>query len=772
MRVSPEVEIAFGLAASEAERRRHEFMSVEHLLFALLFDADCARVIQHSGGDVDSIRRKLDRFLDTEIPQVSDTVEVTPSPTVGFQRVVQRAAIHVRSAGKDEVKGRNILVAIFAEADSVAAHTLQEAGVTRFDVVNFISHGVSKAGGGVGESAELRKSPAAGEAEEEAEGAGTRDPLATYCIDLAQKALEGYIDPLIGRENEVERAIQILARRRKNNPLFIGDAGVGKTAIVEGIALRIHEKKVPEVLATARIYALDMGSLLAGTKFRGDFEERFKAVVNALERREGSILFIDELHTVMGAGSASGGTLDASNLLKPALSSGKIRCIGATTFQEYRSHMERDRALARRFQKIEVGEPSLAETALILKGLKSRYEEFHGVTFTADAIDAAATLAERYLRDKKLPDKAIDLLDEAGAAAKLAHGRGAKVDTADIESVVAKMAQIPPRQVSSSDKLQLRDLAETLGQAVFGQKQAIQEITAAIKLSRAGLRAPTKPIGSFLFTGPTGVGKTELAKQLAKALGIEFIRFDMSEYGERHTVSRLIGAPPGYVGFDRGGLLTDAVTKTPHAVLLLDEIEKAHPDVFNVLLQVMDHGTLTDNNGKPADFRHVILIMTSNVGARDLAATRMGFGERGKVGEDDKAFKNLFSPEFRNRLDARVQFAPLDPAVMRSIVGKFVKELEAQLSERRVTISLTDAAVDYLATKGYDRDFGARPLDRLMQDEVKRPLGDELLFGKLENGGHVEVDAVDGKLVFRNTPTITPARVEVIDDTVKKPTLN
>jgi ATP-dependent Clp protease ATP-binding subunit ClpA len=771
MRVSPEVEIAFGLAASEAERRRHEFMSVEHLLFALLFDADCARVIQHSGGDVDSIRRKLDRFLDTEIPQVSDNVEVTPSPTVGFQRVVQRAAIHVRSAGKDEVKGRNILVAIFAEADSIAAHTLQEAGVTRFDVVNYISHGVSKAGAGE-PSAEMRKSPSAAEAEEEAEGPSTRDPLATYCIDLAQKALEGYIDPLIGRENEVERAIQILARRRKNNPLFIGDAGVGKTAIVEGIALRIHEKKVPEVLAGARIYALDMGSLLAGTKFRGDFEERFKAVVNALERRDGSILFIDELHTVMGAGSASGGTLDASNLLKPALSSGKIRCIGATTFQEYRSHMERDRALARRFQKIEVGEPSLAETALILKGLKSRYEEFHGVTFTADAIDAAATLADRYLRDKKLPDKAIDLLDEAGAAAKLLHGRGAKVDTADIERVVAKMAQIPPRQVSSSDKLQLRDLAESLGTAVFGQKQAIQEITSAIKLSRAGLRAPTKPIGSFLFTGPTGVGKTELAKQLAKALGIEFIRFDMSEYGERHTVSRLIGAPPGYVGFDRGGLLTDAVTKTPHAVLLLDEIEKAHPDVFNVLLQVMDHGTLTDNNGKPADFRHVILIMTSNVGARDLAATRLGFGERGKVGEDDKAFKNLFSPEFRNRLDARVQFAPLDPAVMRSIVGKFVKELEAQLSERRVTITLTDAAVDYLATKGYDRDFGARPLDRLMQDEVKRPLGDELLFGQLEHGGHVEVDAVDGKLVFRNTATIQPTRVEVIDDATKKPTLN
>ncbi|HEX9296851.1 MAG TPA: ATP-dependent Clp protease ATP-binding subunit ClpA [Polyangiaceae bacterium] len=766
MRVSPEVEIAFGLAASEAERRRHEFMSVEHLLFALLFDADCARVIRHSGGDVDAIRRKLDRFLDTEIPQVSDAIDVSPSPTVGFQRVVQRAAIHVRSAGKDEVKGRNILVAIFAEADSVAAHTLQEAGVTRFDIVNYISHGVSKAG----ESLEARKTTTGGD-DEEAEGGGARDPLATFCVDLAQKAVEGYIDPLIGRQNEVDRAIQILARRRKNNPLFIGDAGVGKTAIVEGIAQRIHEKKVPESLGNARIYALDMGSLLAGTKFRGDFEERFKAIVNALEKRDGSILFIAELHTVMGAGSASGGTLDASNMLKPALSSGKIRCIGATTFQEYRSHMERDRALARRFQKIEVGEPSVAETSLILKGLKARYEEFHGVTFTDEAIEAAATLADRYLRDKKLPDKAIDLLDEAGAAQKLARGKGATVDVTDIEAVVAKMAQIPPRQVSSSDKLQLRDLAASLGAGVFGQKKAIQEIASAIKLSRAGLRAPTKPIGSFLFTGPTGVGKTELAKQLAKSLGIEFIRFDMSEYGERHTVSRLIGAPPGYVGFDRGGLLTDAVSKTPHAVLLLDEIEKAHPDVFNVLLQVMDHGTLTDNNGKPADFRHVILIMTSNVGARELAATRVGFGDRGKSGEDDKAFKTLFSPEFRNRLDARVQFAPLDPAVMKSIVRKFIKELEVQLAERHVTIALTDAAVDYLATKGYDPDFGARPLDRLIQDEVKRPLGDELLFGHLENGGHVMVGAAEGKLTFAFVSP-PPATSEDAAATPKKRSLN
>jgi len=761
MRVSPEVEIAFGLAASEAERRRHEFMSVEHLLFALLFDSDCARVITKSGGDVDAIRRKLDAFLDNEVPRATDLSDGAPSPTVGFQRVVQRAAIHVRSAGKDEVRGRNVLVAIFAEADSVAAHALQESGVTRFDVVNYISHGVSKTGGG----SEGRKSasangagssPDSDDGGDEGDSQPAKDALATYCIDLAKKAAEGYIDPLIGRDNEVDRAIQILARRRKNNPLFIGDAGVGKTAIVEGIALRIHEKKVPEVLASARIYALDMGALLAGTKFRGDFEERFKAVMNELETKEGSVLFIDELHTVMGAGSASGGTLDASNLLKPALSSGKIRCIGATTFQEYRSHMERDRALARRFQKIEVGEPSVADTVLILKGLQGKYEEFHAITYTPEAIEAAATLADRYLRDKKLPDKAIDLLDEAGAAAKLAHGKGAKVDAEAIERVVAKMAQIPPRQVSSSDKLQLRDLEATLGDAVFGQRKAIKEIASAIKLSRAGLRAPTKPIGSFLFTGPTGVGKTELSKQLAKALGIEFIRFDMSEYGERHTVSRLIGAPPGYVGFDRGGLLTDAVSKNPHAVLLLDEIEKAHPDVFNVLLQVMDHGTLTDNNGKPADFRHVVLIMTSNVGARDLATSRLGFGERGKVGEDDKAYKNLFSPEFRNRLDARVQFDPLDPSVMKNIVKKFIKELELQLAERKVTIELDDQAVAYLATKGYEPDFGARPLDRLVQDEVKRALGDELLFGKLEHGGHVVIGAADGKLTFAFTSTAAP----------------
>ena len=739
MRVSPEVEIAFGLAASEAERRRHEYMSVEHLLFALLFDADCAKILRACGGDIDLLKEKLDAYLDAEIEPLPDDVDKPPTPTLGFQRVVQRAAIHVRSAGKEEVRGRNLLVAIFAEVDSVAKLTLEEAGITRFDVVNYISHGVTKAARG-----KARATEETGE-----EGAGVADdPLAAYCVDLNAKAEAGHIDPLIGRDAEVERAIQILARRRKNNPLFVGDAGVGKTAIVEGIALRIHEKKVPEVLADARIWALDMGGLLAGTKFRGDFEERFKAVINELEQREGSILFIDELHTVMGAGAVSGGTMDASNLLKPALSSGTLRCIGATTFQEYRQHMERDRALARRFQKIEVSEPSVEDTTLILKGLRASYEEFHGISYTDAAIEAAATLADRYLRDKKLPDKAIDLLDEAGAAAKLAKGQGAVVDVDDIEVIVAKMAQIPPRQVSSSDKEALRNLDKILGEVVFGQEQAVTEVVSAIRLSRAGLRAATKPIGSFLFTGPTGVGKTELAKQLAKALGIEFIRFNMSEYSERHTVSRLIGAPPGYVGFDRGGLLTDAVSKTPHAVVLLDEIEKAHPDIFNILLQVMDHGTLTDNNGKQADFRHVILIMTSNVGARELTQTRVGFGDRGKVGDDDKAYRTLFSPEFRNRLDARVQFGALDRRVMESIVDKFVRELGEQLAERDVTISLTDAARAHLADQGYDPENGARPLDRLIQNELKRPLSEELLFGKLEAGGHVEVDAKEGKLVF------------------------
>ena len=648
-----------------------------------------------------------------------------------------------------------MLIAIFAERDCPAVSMLGDQGVTRFDVVNYVAHGVSKTGhDDVAKDEPGGASPGEGGGEDGEGPAPVKDPLAAYTMNLNKEAAEGRIDPLVGREIEIGRAIQVLARRRKNNPLLIGDAGVGKTAIVEGLAQKIHQGDVPKPLENATVYALDMGALLAGTKFRGDFENRIKAVIKALEKQPGSVLFIDEIHTIIGAGATSGGTMDASNLLKPALVSGRLRCIGATTFQEYRGHLERDSALARRFQRIEVGEPSVDETTKILRGLQSKYEEFHHVTYEPAAIEAASKLAARYLQDRRLPDKAIDLLDEAGAAARLAHGDGHVVTVDDVEQVVAKMAQIPPRQVSTSDKDQLRDLDKSLRGVIFGQDDAVAQLAMAIKLSRAGLRAPEKPIGSFLFTGPTGVGKTELAKQLARSLGIAFLRFDMSEYQERHTVSRLIGAPPGYVGFDRGGLLTEAIAKTPHAVLLLDEIEKAHPDVFSVLLQVMDHGTLTDNNGKKSDFRHIALIMTSNVGARDLAQTRVGFGERGTAGDDDKAYKNLFSPEFRNRLDARIQFKPLDKAVMGNIVDKFVRELGAMLVDKSVTISVTDRARTWLGDKGYDPQNGARPLARVIDSEVKKALGDELLFGKLENGGLVEVDVVDDKiaLAFTSAP--------------------
>ena len=743
MKVSPEVEIACSVAATEAQRRGHDIVGVEHLLYALLMDEETCRVLEKSGSDTNKLKVELDRLLTSHFPSTGEDALTSPRPSRGFQRVLQRAAVHVESSGKAELKGYNVLVAIFSEPDSFAVQALEESGVTRLDVVSYVSHGVRKDGTSKDRDEDASFDEGLDDAGRGKDGRMEKDgdPLERFANNLNQRARAGEIDPLVGRANEIARVIQVLSRRRKNNPLLVGDAGVGKTAIAEGLAARIISGDVPKALSSAVVYALDIGALLAGTKYRGDFENRMKAVIRALQKDENSILFIDEMHTVIGAGAASGGTVDASNLLKPALSSGKLRCIGATTFEEYRSHLERDRAFARRFQKVEVLEPSLEDSVLILRGLRSRYEEFHGVTYSDDVLQSTAMLAQRHLHDRKMPDKAIDLLDEAGADTKLSGATpGSAVTIERVETVVARMAQIPSRQVSSSDKKALRDLEKDLASVVFGQDRAIQELSSAIKLSRAGLRPADKPIGSYLFSGPTGVGKTEVAKQLAATLGIELIRFDMSEYMERHTVSRLIGAPPGYVGYDRGGLLTEAIAKTPHAVLLLDEIEKAHPDVFNVLLQVMDHGSLTDNNGKKSDFRHVVLIMTSNVGAQDLARIRVGFGQQNRRGDDDKAYKNTFSPEFRNRLDARIRFDPLSREVMLSIVDKSIKELSAQLREREVSIELTERARRYLAIIGYDRDNGARPLARLVQERVKRPLGDELLFGKLASGGHVVID--------------------------------
>ncbi len=750
-------------ALSLASERRHEYATLEHLLLGLADDTDAATVLRACGVDLDKLRSDLSEFLDKDLAGLATDRAGDPKPTAGFQRVVQRAAIHVQSSGRDEVTGANVLVALFSERESHAVYFLQLQDMTRLDAVNFISHGIAKAPGraaqrpvqGTGSQPEAHPE----QEREEKPNRRSQDALSNYCVNLNKKAMAGKIDPLIGRENEIERTIQILCRRTKNNPLYVGDPGVGKTAIAEGLAKRIVEGDVPEVLARSTIYALDMGALLAGTRYRGDFEERLKAVVSELENQQGAILFIDEIHTVIGAGATSGGAMDASNLLKPALASGNVRCIGSTTYKEFRNYFEKDRALVRRFQKIDVNEPNVEDSVKILRGLKTNYERHHKVRYTDEAIRAAVELSAKYINDRKLPDKAIDVIDEVGASRMLLpeHKRRKTVTLRDVEEIVAKIARIPPKSVSADDKETLRNLERDLKAMVFGQDQAITALSAAIKLARAGLREPEKPIGNYLFCGPTGVGKTEVARQLAATMGIELIRFDMSEYMERHSVSRLIGAPPGYVGFDQGGLLTDAIDQHPHAVLLLDEIEKAHPDLFNILLQVMDHGKLTDHNGKTVDFRNVILIMTTNAGASDLAKEAIGFGRDSRAGEDEEAIKRLFTPEFRNRLDATIAFAGLTPEIVGRVVEKFVMQLEAQLADRNVTIELSSAAKEWLAERGYDKLYGARPLARVIQEHIKKPLAEELLFGKLVKGGSVKVTLKDGKLDFEIIEAQLPA---------------
>ncbi len=749
MRISRELEVTISLAINEARRRRHEFLCLEHVLHALLFDETVAEIIRQCGGDVKELQADLEEFLKENLESMPEEAgEVDPQQTLAFHRVLQRAAAHVQSANKEVIETRNFFVALFREDNSHAVYLLEKHGVTRLDVLNFISHGISKTPSD--EEAAPGSDP--GSPDEDDEPRPAKDPLEAFTTNLVQKAKDGDIDPLIGRAVEIERTIHVLCRRRKNNPIYVGDSGVGKTAIADGLALKISQGDVPDVLKEAHIYSLDMGSVLAGTKFRGQFEERLKAVLKALDKQPGAILFIDEIHTIVGAGATSGGSMDASNILKPALASGKLRCIGATTYHEYRSYFERDRALARRFQKIEVHEPSIEDAVEILNGLKPYYEEHHGVEYTHEALKAAAELSAKYINDRFLPDKAIDVIDEVGASFQIRPAPeedGKKIiNDTDVESIVAKIARIPPRSVSVSDKERLQSLDADLKGVVFGQDTAIETLARAIRLARAGLGQPEKPVGSFLFSGPTGVGKTEVAKQLAETLGLQFLRFDMSEYMEKHTVSRLIGAPPGYVGFDQGGLLTDAVTRNPHAVLLLDEIEKAHPDLFNILLQVMDHATLTDNNGKKADFRHVIIIMTSNAGAREMAAQAIGFGNISNESKDQQAIEKLFNPEFRNRLDATVHFRTLPMQAIERVVEKFVKELVEQLTERKVSITLTPAACRYLAEKGYDKTFGARPMARLIQTEVKQVLADEILFGQLQEGGSVEIDFDEEKLTF------------------------
>ncbi|GGD39252.1 ATP-dependent Clp protease ATP-binding subunit ClpA [Aureimonas glaciei] len=744
---SQSLEKSLHQALTLANERQQEFATLEHLLLALLEDKDAAAVMKGCNVDLDVLRASLVEYIDTELANLVTGHEEDSKPTAGFHRVIQRAVIHVQSSGREEVTGANVLVAIFAERESHAAYFLQEQEMTRYDAVNFIAHGIAKRAGG-SESRPLRGAEddqSTMGPDEEGRRKTTQDALTAYCINLNEKAKSGRIDPLIGRTEEINRTIQVLCRRSKNNPLYVGDPGVGKTAIAEGLAKRIVENDVPEVLADATIFSLDMGTLLAGTRYRGDFEERLKQVVKELEEYPGAVLFIDEIHTVIGAGATSGGAMDASNLLKPALSNGAIRCIGSTTYKEYRQFFEKDRALVRRFQKIDVKEPTIDDAIAIMKGLKPYFEDFHKVKFSNEAIKAAVELSARYINDRKLPDKAIDVIDETGASQMLLPEaqRKRKIGVKEIEATIATMARIPPKSVSKDDEEVLAHLDTQLKRVVYGQDAAIEALSATIKLARAGLREPDKPIGSYLFSGPTGVGKTEVAKQLASALGLELLRFDMSEYMERHTVSRLIGAPPGYVGFDQGGLLTDGVDQHPHCVLLLDEIEKAHPDLFNILLQVMDHGKLTDHNGKKIDFRNVILIMTTNAGAAEGARAAIGFGSTRRTGDDVEAINKLFTPEFRNRLDAIIPFAGLGPEEINRVVEKFVMQLEVQLSERGVTFELTPEAVAWLADKGYDEHMGARPLARVIQEFVKKPLADEVLFGKLKKGGTVKVTVVD-----------------------------
>jgi ATP-dependent Clp protease ATP-binding subunit ClpA len=748
--IAQELEVSLHMAFVEARQARHEFITVEHLLLALLDNPSAAEVLRACACNIEDLRKSLQNFIADNTPILPPNSEADTQPTLGFQRVIQRAIMHVQSTsnGKKEVTGANVLVAIFGEKDSHAVYYLHQQGVTRLDVVNFISHGITKAP----QEGEKAAKAAPGEQEEQ-QGEGAREqqsPLEQYTMNLNQLAKDGKIDPLIGREPEVERVIQVLCRRRKNNPLLVGEAGVGKTAIAEGLAWRIVKNDVPEILDKSTVYSLDMGALLAGTKYRGDFEQRLKAVLKQLKANANAVLFIDEIHTLIGAGSASGGTLDASNLLKPALATGQLKCIGATTYNEYRGIFEKDHALSRRFQKIDVNEPTVAQTIEILKGLKSRFEEHHGVKYSSGAITAAAELSAKYINDRHLPDKAIDVIDEAGAAQRIlpVSRRKKTIGKGEVEEIIAKIARIPPQTVSTDDRAQLKNLDRNLKNTVFGQDPAIDALSAAIKMARSGLGKPDKPIGSFLFSGPTGVGKTEVAKQLAFTLGIELIRFDMSEYMERHAVSRLIGAPPGYVGFDQGGLLTEAIAKKPHAVLLLDEIEKAHPDIFNILLQVMDHGTLTDNNGRKADFRNVIVIMTTNAGAETLQKRSIGFANARESGDEMADIKRMFTPEFRNRLDAIISFRALDEEIILRVVDKFLMALEDQLHEKKVDIAFSDALRKHLAKKGFDPVMGARPMARLIQDTIRKALADELLFGRLVNGGKVSVDvetAADGK---------------------------